>query len=185
MSTQPTPTPPPPPTGTSPTPTTPGGAPPQTGLNGVALTTIYHHWYLDHKSPGSDEANAEDIQAVKEGRAPLPPGARVMFDVEPAPHGAQQLYWWPNWEWEFKLADGRIINGVVNNVSKAIDGYVGLQSPDRPEGPWLHSYGHRAIFIFDDMLASAGNASAQVRAVYPGTSIVSVDTMVIPWISPK
>lgn len=55
------------------------------------VAEIYHDWFKDEIQPGvfsnDIKATPEEIQRIMTGRQPLPPGAKVHFNVEPFPSG--------------------------------------------------------------------------------------------------
>jgi hypothetical protein len=165
--------------------TTPA-VPPQNALGGPNLAAIYHTWYQGHAEAagerppkGEDEATAQEVADVRAGVNPLPPGATCIFDLEPMPHGCEQLYW-PTWK--FKCLDDQGVvkfEGVLNNENQAIPGFVGIQSPESPTSVWTKSSGYRLICSFDPLPYPA-------RFEISGT-IGGIDaaTLILPWVSQK
>ena len=160
--------------------------PKQDSLGGPNLAAIYHSWYTGHAEAagerppkGKDEATNQEKADVLAGHSPLPPGSTCILDLEPMPHGCEQLYW-PTWL--FKCLDDQGVvrfDGVLNNENHAIEGFVGIQSPDSPSGVWTKSSGYRLICHFDPLPFPAKfEISGTVGGIDSGT-------LVLPWVSQK
>lgn len=153
----------------------------QTGLEGPSMAAVYHAWY---EKGEQTEATYEEKMAVLEGKAPLPPAARVIFDVEPLPRGIakEDHLYWPTWHFVAKDSSGAVrLEGDLNNEHFAVPDFVSIQAPERPEGMWQTSSGYRLLAIFD---ALPFRASVEVSAYFGDGSIKS-DVLTIPWVSQK
>lgn len=155
----------------------------QSALGGPNLAAIYHNWFEGHAAKageahkGSDEASAQDVVDVRSGKNPLPPGATLILDLEPLPHGCQQLYW-PTWHFRALSEDGSVVaEGDLSNENHAVDGFVGIQAPDREEGVWNKSSGYRLICGLDDKLPKC---KLEISGEVGG---IASKVTTIPWVS--
>lgn len=161
---------------------------PQDSLGGPNLAAVYHDWFKGHAEAagerppkGEDEASSKDMQDIREGFAPLPPGSTCIFDLEPLPHGCEQLYW-PTWHFELYDEHGTLRHqAMLNNEHPAEDGFVGIQAPESPSSVWTKSSGYRLICNFDpNAFTFKGylEVSGEVGALKSGVTV-------IPWTARK
>lgn len=153
----------------------------QTGLEGPSMAAIYHNWF---EKGEKTEASYEEKVAVLEGKSPLPPGARVIFDVEPQPRGIsrEDHLHWPTWLIVAKDESGTVRHAArLSNDDTSHDGFVCIQAAERPEGMWQTSSGYRLLAIFDPL---PFKASFEVSAYFGDGSIKS-GVLVIPRVAQK
>lgn len=153
----------------------------QTGLEGPSMAAIYHSWF---EKGDQTEATYEEKAAVSAGKSPLPPGARVIFDVEPLPRGIakEDHLYWPTWHFVAKDESGAVrLEGDLKNENTFIPGFVSIQAPERAQGMWQTSSGYRLLAIFDPL---PFRARFEISAYFGDGSIKS-GTLVIPWVSQK
>lgn len=162
----------------------------QVSLSTPSLASVMHDYYKDQPN---DEATLEQKIAIQEGRDKLPSGSRIRLDCNPTfepaitdkelKAGKGNLLRYPGWEWRLlrKDSDEVLAEGTIGagDENYAIDGFVGISSPENPEGAFKISNGYAPWFNLD---AFDGPTRIEVRTKAPG---MESPWLRIPWVESK
>lgn len=162
----------------------------QVGLGQPGLAAAWHDYFLTENRKltppvESDEASLQAKIDIQDGKRPLPAGSIVRLDCNPAfqPPITQRedgyLIAYPSWRWKlYNGVTGELVReGTIGNQGNyALDGFVGIKSPETPDSLFNQSLGYAPNFQLDRF---PFQGKLEITVECPG--MVS-PALLIPWV---